>query len=293
MSVWQALLLGLVQGITEFLPVSSSGHFVFLSHILGLHMDNSTLFRVLLHTGTLFSVIFIFKADIKRLFWEMIHIIQDIISNLKVWFYNKKDQKDERYHKLLSTNYRKFSVLIMISAIPAGVIGYLLRKIAEEASGNLLAPAIGFFITAILLLVTEYASVKSEKSPRDTRYSDAAIIGVFQGLSVFPGLSRAGSTLSACFLCGFSRKYAVKYTYIVSIPAMIGSMIVELGGAKFNASPADVGKYLLAMAAAAITGYFSIRFILKFLSQKKLRYFSVYCMLVGIAAIILHFSTQA
>lgn len=293
MSVWQALLLGLVQGITEFLPVSSSGHFIFLSHVLGLHMDDSLLFRVLLHTGTLFSAIFIFRADIKRLLWEMIHIIQDVISNLKVWFYNKKYQKDERYRKLLATNYRKFSVLIVISAIPTGVIGYLLREIAEEASGNLLAPAIGFFITAILLLVTEYASAKSEKTPRETRYSDAAIIGVFQGLSVFPGLSRAGSTLSACFLCGFSRKYAVKYSYIISIPAIIGSMIVELGGAKLNASPADVGKYILAMAAAAITGYFSIRFILTILSQKKLRYFSAYCMIIGIAAIILHFSTQA
>lgn len=290
MSVWQALLLGLVQGITEFIPVSSSGHLVFLKQVMGLKMDNSVLFEVLLHVGTLFPVFFIFRADIKRLFWELIHIIQDIFDNLKIWIQNRRAKEEKRYHKLLSTNYRKFAILILVTTVPTGLIGYLLRGLVAEASNNLLAPAIGFFITAILLLVTECAADETEKSPRDTKYPEAAVIGVFQGLSVFPGISRAGSTLSACFLCGFSRKYAIKYSYIISIPAVIGAMFVELKGSKISAAPADVAICILAMLVAGIVGYFSIRFTLSLLRQKKLRYFSVYCIAIGIVSVILHFT---
>ncbi|HIU76520.1 MAG TPA: undecaprenyl-diphosphate phosphatase [Candidatus Pelethocola excrementipullorum] len=290
MSVWQAILLGLVQGITEFLPVSSSGHLVFLKQVMGLNMENDVLFQVLLHVGTLFPVIFIFRSDIKRLVWELIHIVQDIIDNIKIWIQNRRSQDEKRYHKLLSTNYRRFAVLILITTVPTGIIGYLIQGLVTEASGNLLAPAIGFFITAILLLVTECAANETEKSPRDTKYSEAAIIGVFQGLSVFPGISRSGSTLSACFLCGFSRKYAIKYSYIISIPAIVGAMIVELKGAKFSAAPADVALCLLSMVVAGIVGYFSIRFALSILRQKKLRYFSAYCIVIGIVAVIIHFA---
>lgn len=290
MSVWQAILLGLVQGITEFLPVSSSGHLVFLKQVMGLNMENDVLFQVLLHVGTLFPVIFIFRSDIKRLVWELIHIVQDIIDNIKIWIQNRRSQDEKRYHKLLSTNYRRFAVLILITTVPTGIIGYLIQGLVAEASGNLLAPAIGFFITAILLLVTECAADETEKSPRDTKYSEAAIIGVFQGLSVFPGISRSGSTLSACFLCGFSRKYAIKYSYIISIPAIVGAMIVELKGAKISAAPADVALCLLSMVVAGIVGYFSIRFALSILRQKKLRYFSAYCIVIGIVTVVIHFA---
>ena len=145
MAAWQAFLLGLVQGITEFLPISSSGHVVLLEHLLGIELNNRILFGALLHIGTLIPVILVFKRDIKRLFWGMIHIFVDLIKNFTIWFHNKKHRDDVRYRKILSTNYRKFTVLILISLIPTAVIGYILQKMASRAFDNLLAPAIGFF----------------------------------------------------------------------------------------------------------------------------------------------------
>ena len=289
MAAWQAFLLGLVQGITEFLPISSSGHVVLLEHLLGIELNNRILFGALLHIGTLIPVILVFKRDIKRLFWGMIHIFVDLIKNFTIWFHNKKHRDDVRYRKILSTNYRKFTVLILISLIPTAVIGYILQKMASRAFDNLLAPAIGFFITAILLLVTEVASNQAEKSPKDTKYRDAVIIGVFQGFSVFPGLSRAGATLSAGFLCGFSRKYAIKYSYIMMIPTVLGAIVVELQNNTSRVSISDVGNYILGIAAASAAGYVAIRFMLSMVRQKKLRYFSAYCILVGVAAVAVNF----
>ena len=274
---------------TEFLPISSSGHMVLLEHLLGIKIDNSILFGVLLHVGTLFPVFIIFGEDIKRLFWGMIHIFKDIIRNLKIWFHNKKHHDSERYHKIFSTNYRKFTVLILISLVPTALIGYLLQGMVSRAFDNLLAPAIGFFITAILLLVTEIASNQAEKSPKETDYRDALIIGIFQGFSVFPGISRAGATLSAGFLCGFSRKYAIKYSYIMLIPTVIGALIVELQNGVGHISVSDVGNCILGIAGAAFAGYFTIQFLLSMVRQKKLRRFSGYCMLIGIAAIVVNF----
>lgn len=290
MSVWQALLLGIIQGVTEFLPVSSSGHLVFFRQVLNLNTETGVFFEALLHIGTLFAVIMVFRADIKRLFWEIIHISVDIFENLKIWFYNKRSLDEKRYHKILSTNYRRFAVLILISTIPTALIGYFIRGMVEKASDNLLAPAIGFLITAILLLVTECAADEKEKSPRDTKYIEAVMIGIFQGLASFPGISRAGATLSACFLCGFSRKYAMKYSYIMSIPAIVGAVILEFGSVSKSDQIIPVLPCVLAMLTAAVVGYFCIRFALSMIRQKKLRYFSVYCMAIGILCIILHFS---
>lgn len=289
MSVWQALLLGLVQGITEFVPVSSSGHVVLLRQLMHMDGRNNVLFEAVLHLGTLLTVLFVFRSDIKRLFWELIHIMHDIFDNLKIWLRNRKHPEPSRYHKLLSTNYRRFAVLILVSSVPTGVIGYLIRGMAETASANLLAPAIGFFITAILLMVTECAVGEREKSPRDTKYSEAAVIGVFQGLAVFPGISRAGATLSACFLCGFSRKYAIKYSYIMSIPAVIGAFAVEVREAGPVSGASEAGICLLALLTAAVAGYFSIRLMLRLITQHKLRYFSVYCILIGVVSVTAHF----
>ena len=290
MSVCQAILLGVIQGITEFLPVSSSGHLVLLQQVLNLEIENSLFFEAMLHIGTLLAVIAVFRADITRIFRELLHIFADIFDNIKIWFQNKSFQDEKRYHKLLSSNYRRFVILLLISTIPTGVIGYLIRGMVEEASGNLLAPAIGFFVTAILLLVTECAAEENEKSPHDTSFSEAAAIGIFQGFAAFPGVSRAGATLSACFICGFSRKYAMKYSYIMSIPAILGAAIMEFGGAKIGGNTVGIGIYLLAMMSAAAVGYFSIRFSLSMIRQKKLRYFSMYCMVIGILSIILHFT---
>lgn len=290
MSVWQAILLGVVQGITEFLPVSSSGHLVLLQQVLNLKIENNLFFEAMLHIGTLLAVLTVFWADIARLFWELIHIFADIFDNIKIWFQNKGFQDEKRYHKLLSSNYRRFVILLFISTIPTGVIGYLIRGMVKEASGNLLAPAIGFFVTAILLLVTECAAEENEKSPHDTSFSEAAAIGIFQGFAAFPGVSRAGATLSACFICGFSRKYAMKYAYIMSIPAILGAAVMEFRGAKISGGAAEIGICVLAMLIAAAVGYFSIRFSLSVIRQKKLRYFSMYCMVIGILSIVLHFT---
>lgn len=292
MAVWQAIILGFVQGIAEFLPISSSGHLVLLSQVMGLKSGDGMLLEALLHVGTLFSIFLVFRSDIKRMFWELIHIIGDLFENLKIYFINKKLQEPQRYRKLLGTNYRKFTVLVLVSTIPTAVIGYLIQGMVDAAAENLLAPAIGFFITAVLLLVTEHAPEDREKTPKDTKWAEAAVLGIFQGLAVFPGISRAGATLSAGFLCGFSRKYAIKYSYLMAIPAIIGAVILELQGVQSEVSAGEIGVCILAMMIAAVVGVFGIKITLAVIRKNRLRLFSLYCMLIGIVCAAVYFTRQ-
>ena len=169
MSFFEAILLGLVQGITEFLPVSSSGHLIILEQLLDIKTDAGVLFEVMLHMGTLIAVCTVFWEDLKRMFRETLRIGSDLIFNLKVFLRNKiHDREEERYKKILHNNYRKLVMMIVISSVPTGILGYLLKGIVEAVSSSLLAAGLGMLITAILLLVVDYWDF-GDKIPKDMK----------------------------------------------------------------------------------------------------------------------------
>lgn len=290
MSFWEAIIFGIVQGITEFLPVSSSGHLAVLEYLLHTDKTSGILFEVMLHVGTLLAIILVFRTDIHRMLWEIGRMISDVIYNLKALVHNKiQETEDTRYKKILHNNYRKLTVMILVSTIPTGVIGYLVRDIVNRASQSLLACGLGLLVTAVLLLVIDYWNY-GDKIPRDLTVKDALILGVCQGIGTFPGISRSGITITAGLLCGFRRSFAVRYSFLMSIPAIIGAMILEIGEFSWSDMTLQMGAaYTAGTAAAAVSGFFCIRAMLSLIQKKKFKLFSVYCMLAGIAAIVCHF----
>ncbi len=285
MTLFEAILLGLIQGLTEFLPVSSSGHLAIFQYIFNVNTDTGMLFEVMLHLGTLLAVCIVFFKDIKRLVVEGIGILLDLFSNVKVRLGRSKAKK----RRIVTNAYRKFVLLIMVTTIPTGIIGIIINNHMEAATASLLVPGMCLIVNAIILLVVGSLPGGKKKVKRAS-YKDAAMIGIAQGLAVLPGISRSGSTISACLGLRFDRNFAVKYSFIASLPAIIGANILELrhlGDAL--ASGDSFFYYIIGMIVAGVSGYICIRVMMYVVSEKKFTYFAYYCAAVGIISLIFHF----
>lgn len=291
MIVLYVILLAIVQGITEFLPVSSFGHLCFLQNILGMDHGPGVLLEVMLHFGTLAAVFMTFQKDIRRLLVESIEMFMDLIGNASLYVHNRRTGDHLRYTKILCNVYRKFAVLLMLSMVPTMFIGYTARRLVAMSVSSKLIPGVGILITGILLLVIDLSQVGGTKAAKDASFSNAMWIGICQGLSVFPGFSRSGMTISAGLMSGFSRTFAVKYSYILSVPAIIGAMIMELG--QFGSADMTVGlgfSYVFGMIIAAVVGSLTIRACLKLVHHGKFRYFAYYCFIAGILVLVSNYA---
>ncbi len=289
MSIFQSIFLGIVQGITEFLPVSSSGHLAILEQVFHIDTGGSMLFDILLHLGTLLVIFVVYHRDIWKMICEAIFMIGDLFFNLRIFMLNAIHKTRLRYRKIVHNSYRKFVVLIVISTIPTALIGFLDSDLVLACSNTLLIPGICLLITAVLLLMADTVP-DGHKMPKDVRWWEALIVGAAQGLATLPGLSRSGTTIAVCMLLGIDRRFAVKYSFILSIPAVLGAAVLEITGAvsePFYAS--QFGIYLAGMAFAAIVGYICMKTMIAVVRNKKFTYFSVYCAVVGLFAITAHF----
>ena len=227
MSLLQAILMGVIQGLTEFLPVSSSGHLALFQILFHVNTDTGLLFSVLLHLGTLISIFVAFHKDVGRLIREGILLFIDIILNIVTFFENLFLRKDLPYRRVICTAYRKFVMLILVSTIPTGIIGIVDSDLVEMSETILLIPGACLIITGILLLIADRLP-DGHKTPKHVTYTNAFMVGICQGLATLPGLSRSGTTITACLASGFDRKFAVKYSFLMSIPAVLGAAILEI-----------------------------------------------------------------
>ena len=289
MTILQAILLGIIQGITEFLPVSSSGHLAILQNIFKIDTGGSMLFDIMLHVGTLAAVFVVYRKDILRMIREAICICIDIVSNIKIWITNRKDNEALRYKRVIHNNYRKFVVLILVSTIPTGVIGYAAKSLVEAANATLIVPGVCLLLTGVLLFVADFTE-DGKKIPRDVSYTNGFFIGIAQGLATLPGLSRSGTTITACLLSGFDRRFAVKYSFLMSVPAILGASILEI---KDVAAEPITGSLVLCCIIGAViaglVGYVCIKMMLAVVRKKKFKGFAIYCFVIGVAAIAAHF----
>ena len=285
MSLLEAIFMGFIQGLTEFLPVSSSGHLAIFKNIFQINTDTGILFDVLLHLGTLVAVFIVYYKDIFKMITEGVGLVIDACYNLGVLFQNKIKKKDLIYRRVIKNGYRKFDMLIIISTIPTAIIGFVAQDLVEAASEILVIPGICLIITAILLFISDRVPGGS-KTPKQVTYTNAFGIGICQGLATMPGLSRSGTTITACVLSGFDRNFAVKYSFIMSIPAILGAAVLQLKdiGSVKVAAP-EVGYYIVGMAVAAIVGYICIKTLLVIVRKKKFTYFAIYCLLIGVLSI--------
>ena len=269
MSIWFAALQGLVQGLTEFLPVSSSGHLVLVQALFGSGVEtNYMLFNVLLHFGTLLSVVVAFWKDIKELFVEFFGWIRDGF-------------------RINGHPYRRFIVMLLITLVPMFLILPIESRLEAAFSSPLLVGLL-LLVTAALLFLSEKAP-KKHKTEQNASWMDALIVGIGQMFAVLPGLSRSGTTICTGLFCGFSREYAVRFAFIMSLPVVLGANILEL--ADVIREPALMGDasiacYAVGILVSMLSGLAAIRLV-KFITKRgNFRPFVVYCTLVGTVAVV-------
>lgn len=290
MTILYIILLAIVQGITEFLPVSSFGHLSILENFFGMDHNAGVLLEAMLHVGTLGAVFMTFQKDIRRILYEFLDMSMDLIGNLHLYIHNRRTGKQLHYARIISNTYRKFAVLLLVSMIPTAFLGYAARRLVVLAADSSLVSSAGLLITGILLLVIDLSRAGGTKAAKDASLSDAMWIGIGQGLSVFPGLSRSGLTISAGLMSGFSRTFAVKYSYILSIPAIFGSLIMELR--QFGSPSMTVGlgfSYVLGMIISGIVASFAIRYCLKIVQKGRFRVFAIYCFVIGFVTLVINY----
>ncbi|MBS5335423.1 MAG: undecaprenyl-diphosphate phosphatase [Anaerovoracaceae bacterium] len=267
MSYIEATVLGLVQGLAEFLPISSSGHLALLQQWFGIKEDNVLLFAVLLHVGTLVSVFIVYWKDIWELIKELIITIKDLVTG-------KGLRLEER-------PVRKLGVMIIVATIPTGIIGLLFNDFFDSLYNSVVPIGIGLIITGILLVVAEKTG-RSNRGISQMNYRNALFVGTIQGIAICPGISRSGSTLFGSLLCNLDRAFAVKFVFLISIPSILGSAILEAPAAiESGIQMTDVGPIIVGMAVAAISGLIAIKTMIKIVSGKKLSYFSYYVWILG------------
>ena len=286
MTIVQAIILGVIQGLTEFLPVSSSGHLAIMKNILRVDLETGALYDVLLHVATLVAICIVMRKDIAKLILEFSSIVRDVFTNFLI-FIDRITHKDDQYYiKIMSSAYRRFVVLIIVSSIPTAIIGFLLNDIIETVENELLVPGICLIATAVIILISDFLA-DGTKKPKDATVYDAFAIGTAQGIATLPGLSRSGTTITACILCGFDRKFAVKYSFIMSMPAIFGALILKLSKiSSETVTGGDIAVYIVGMVIAAVVGYFALIFTTKLVQKKSFKYFAFYCFGIGVVSII-------
>ena len=286
MTFIQSVFLGIIQGITEFLPVSSSGHLSILRNLFGIQTDGGLLFDVMVHLGTVIAICVVFRRDVLRMIGETIRMVSDIWANGSVLIHNKKEKDARRYKKILHNNYRRFVVMVLCATIPTAVIGYAARDLVTLASDSLLAPGIGLILTAVFLIIAD-VSENGKKIPKDISFTNSFLIGIAQGISTLPGLSRSGTTIAACLISGYDKRFAVKYSFIMAIPAILGATCLEIGQVfSSRISLSQFFIYLAGAVTAGVVGYFSCRKMLTIVRKKKFRGFAIYCLILGSISII-------
>ncbi len=289
MSIGKAALLGLIQGVTSVFPVSSSGHVALLGHLLGEEAAGSLSFMALLHLGTLIAVIWSFREDVLRLLRAWIGIGGDLLYNVPVLLSHLSRPSAGKYRPVIQGNYRKLAVLLALAMVPELIVALILRRFSFLGASSMLITAMGFFITALMLLISSFA-VATKKNPKLTRYKDAALAGVLQGLAIVPGISRLGMSLSAGSLSGLERPYMVRFAFLMSIPAILGGLVFLLPAqAARGAAPAGFGAVLTGIVVSAVVSYALISFTRRILSRRTDRGFAIYTLIIGIICTVVYF----
>lgn len=267
MSIFEAVVLGLVQGLAEFLPISSSGHLALLQHFFGIEGENVLIFAVMLHVGTLFSVFAVYWQEIKELFLELMLVFRDIFTG-----------KGLRIH---ANETRRLGFLIIVATIPTAIIGFAFRDTFASLYLSLTAIGVSLLITGTLLWAAERMN-KGQKQLGEMKFRYAIVIGIFQGLAIAPGISRSGSTLVGGLFSGLEKNFAIKFAFLISIPSIIGSVVLELPEALRNNFDASLFvPILIGVIVSALSGFVAIKTMIRVVSGKKLIIFSCYTWLLG------------
>jgi undecaprenyl-diphosphatase len=254
----RTIILGAIQGLTEWLPISSTGHLKIAEHFLGLKVP--ILFDVILHVGTLIVVLVFFRKDIKNILSALLRL----------------DFK---------TDYGKLIPLIIVGTIPTALIGLAFGEFIEGVFQGLLPIATAFILCGVVL----YSAKAGKEKTENIGYLAALIIGIAQGIAIIPGISRSGATIAVALLLGIKRERAFKFSFLISIPAILGALGLTLYTQSNELTTVGLGwtEVLAGMAVAMLVGYFALKLLWKILVKKKFHFFALYCWLLGAVLIVL------
>jgi len=259
----KSIIVGIIQGLSEFLPISSSGHIVIAQELLGLQFneEENLLFAIVLHLATALSTIVIFRKDIINIF-----------KGLFQFKWNSET---------------RFSLMILISMIPAALVGVFLKDTLEEIFSNLLIVGVMLLITAALLFFAN----RAKNTGKDVDNKSAFIIGLSQGLAaLFPGLSRSGTTISTSILVGVDKSKAARFSFLMVLPLILGAtakMVLDLKDEpNFGFTNLDMSSLIAGFIAAFISGLVACQWMINIVKKAKLTYFSIYCAIVGIIVLV-------
>ncbi len=266
MDLIQGIIIGIVQGLTEFLPVSSSAHLVFIQNILGV--KSSLAFDTFLHLGSLLAVLWFFRAD--------------IIKMLKSWWLSIGDILRGRFKQgFYEDPYKRLAWYVILATIPVGLVGVLFEDSVESLfAGALYVPAFFLFVTGTILYLSQRMT-SGEINFHNVGAKESLFMGLGQACAILPGLSRSGTTIAAGLVIGLDKEFAAKFSFILSIPAILGAFLLQL---KDIGSALDVNflPVLFGFIAAFIAGYAAIKWMLELIQKRSLDIFAYYCWIVGI-----------
>lgn len=268
MEILKSIILGLVQGLSEFLPISSSGHLVIFEDILNFHQDGIA-FEVFVHFGTLLSIFVAFRKELKQM----------ILAPIEVWLRKSSDEELKEY--------LRWDFFVIVATIPAGIIGLAFKDQIETAFSNVLFVYFMLAITGLIMSLT--TKLKSKKKPFSVK--NTFIMGIAQSFAILPGISRSGSTIFAGLAQGIEREKVARFSFIMSIPAVFGAVLLKVKdvlevGIDSNA----MVNYIVGTIVAFISGYFAIIWLLDIVKKGKLQWFGYYCFLVSAIGIIWTFT---
>jgi len=267
MTILQALVLGIVQGLTEFLPVSSSGHLVLAQSLLDVQSANDLTFDVFVHFGTLISVVFYFWKDI-------VEILKSIMRSFATRNFRESYANVEHF---------RLGIAIIVGTIPAGIVGLLFRDQITDTFTEPKLVGVNLVLTGLILFLTRLSRGSQNKQ---VGILSGIVIGIAQAVSILPGISRSGSTISTGLYLRLSHVRAAQFSFLLSIPAIAGASLLETRTLLQGGVDMGMGVIAVGTVVAALSGYLSIKAMLKILEKRKISWFAFYCLLVGVLGII-------
>lgn len=272
MQLIQAVFLGLIQGLTEFLPVSSSGHLVLLQSLFGIK-EPEILFDIFLHVGTLAAVCVVFFAEIRSILNALISLPQltKVSGGLKALY-----QENEP---------ARMAVLIVVGSVPTAILGLFFRTIVNDIFGSTRLVGLMLILTGILLWQTRRFRIKG-RPLKNTGLKEALIIGLVQGFAIIPGISRSGSTIAVALFMGLDRELAGRYSFLLSLPAILGALILSFNSPAMETA-LSVHLFVWGTITAAIVGFAALKILLRLVRRGRIHFFAPYCWIVGIVTLII------
>lgn len=268
MDILNAIILGLVQGLSEFLPISSSGHLVLAAHILNFQ-EEGIAFEVFVHFGTLLSVFVAFRKEIKKM----------IIAPFAIWISKSNDSELKEF--------LNWDFYIIIGTIPAVIIGLFFKDQIESIFSSVIIVLIMLSITAGIMISSRFLPV----SDKPLTKSNSFIIGIAQAFAILPGVSRSGSTIVTALAFGINRENAAKFSFILSIPAVLGATILKTRDLMaVPLAQSEIIQLVIGAIAAFVSGYFAIIWLIDLVKKGKLEWFGYYCLILSIVGFIWYFS---